>query len=44
MLVVDGFTGYNPVTTPDSRERCGCWAHYLESGVIWSTEPILSRS
>lgn len=26
-LLVDGYTGYNQVTTPDSRERAGCWAH-----------------
>ncbi|QED29950.1 transposase [Microvenator marinus] len=27
VLQVDGFTGYNQVTTPDKRERAGCWAH-----------------
>lgn len=26
-LVVDGYTGYNPVTLPDGRTRVGCWAH-----------------
>jgi transposase len=26
-LVVDGHTGYNPVTTPKGRARVGCWAH-----------------
>ncbi len=26
-LVVDGYTGYNEVTTPDKRERAGCLAH-----------------
>jgi len=26
-LVVDGFTGYNQVTTPDKRRRSGCNAH-----------------
>jgi transposase len=26
-LVVDGFTGYNPVTKPQGRQRGGCWAH-----------------
>ena len=26
-LVVDGFTGYNHVTTPDKRRRSGCNAH-----------------
>lgn len=26
-LVVDGFTGYNRVTTPEGRIRVGCWAH-----------------
>ena len=26
-LVVDGHTGYNPVTTPEGRTRVGCWAH-----------------
>jgi transposase len=26
-LLVDGYTGYNVVTTPDARERAGCWAH-----------------
>jgi transposase len=26
-LLVDGYTGYNQVITPDSRDRAGCWAH-----------------
>lgn len=26
-LVVDGYTGYNRVTTPEERMRVGCWAH-----------------
>jgi transposase len=26
-LVVDGYTGYNHVTTPGGRARVGCWAH-----------------
>ena len=26
-LVVDAYTGYNPVTTPEGRERAGCLAH-----------------
>jgi len=26
-LVVDGYTGYNSVTTPDGRDRAGCNAH-----------------
>jgi len=26
-LVVDGYTGYNAVTTPKGRIRAGCWAH-----------------
>ena len=26
-LVVDGYTGYNAVCTPDKRERSGCLAH-----------------
>ena len=26
-LLVDGYTGYNAVTTPDGRDRAGCWAH-----------------
>jgi len=26
-LIVDAYTGYNSVTTPDGRERVGCWAH-----------------
>nr|WP_275902311.1 IS66 family transposase [Myxococcus vastator] len=26
-LVVDGYTGYNRVTTPEARTRVGCWAH-----------------
>lgn len=26
-LQVDGYTGYNKVTTPDGRARAGCWAH-----------------
>lgn len=27
VLQVDGFTGYNKVTTPEKRDRAGCWAH-----------------
>ena len=26
-LVVDAYTGYNNVTTPDGRQRGGCWSH-----------------
>ncbi|HZH15428.1 MAG TPA: IS66 family transposase [Archangium sp.] len=26
-LVVDGHSGYNPVTTPKGRTRVGCWSH-----------------
>ena len=26
-LLVDGYTGYNQVTTPEGRDRAGCWAH-----------------
>jgi transposase len=26
-LQVDGYTGYNAVTTPEGRKRAGCWAH-----------------
>ena len=26
-LTVDGYTGYNSVTTPEGRVRTGCWAH-----------------
>lgn len=26
-LQVDGYTGYNAVTTPDRRIRVGCWSH-----------------
>ena len=26
-LVVYGYTGYNVVTTPEGRDRSGCWAH-----------------
>jgi transposase len=26
-LVVDGYSGYNPVTLPEGRVRSGCWAH-----------------
>ena len=26
-IVVDGHTGYNSVTTPDTRDRGGCWSH-----------------
>ena len=26
-LQVDGYTGYNKVTTPERRTRSGCWAH-----------------
>lgn len=27
VLQVDGYTGYNQVTTPEKRDRAGCWAH-----------------
>jgi transposase len=27
MLVVDAYTGYNRVLTPEGRQRAGCWAH-----------------
>jgi len=27
VLQVDGYTGYNHVTTPEKRARAGCWAH-----------------
>ena len=27
VLVADGYSGYNAVTTPDSRKRAGCLAH-----------------
>jgi len=27
VLVVDGYTGYNTVTTPDKRDRAGCNSH-----------------
>ena len=27
VLQVDGYTGYNQVTTPGKRKRVGCWAH-----------------
>ena len=27
ILQVDGYTGYNQVTTPNKRKRAGCWAH-----------------
>ena len=27
VLQVDGYTGYNQVTTPNKRTRAGCWAH-----------------
>ena len=27
VLQVDGFTGYNQVTTPAKRTRAGCWSH-----------------
>lgn len=27
VLQVDGYTGYNEVTTPKKRKRAGCWAH-----------------
>jgi len=27
VLQVDGYTGYNRVTTPERRARAGCWAH-----------------
>lgn len=26
-LTVDGHTGYNKVTTPEGRQRTGCWSH-----------------
>lgn len=33
-LVVDAYTGYNPVVDVEGRLRAGCLAHYLESGFI----------
>lgn len=27
VLQVDGYTGYNQVTTPKKRKRAGCWSH-----------------
>lgn len=27
VLQVDGYTGYNQVTTPNKRSRAGCWSH-----------------
>jgi transposase len=27
VLTVDGYSGYNQVTCPESRTRSGCWAH-----------------
>lgn len=27
VLQVDGYTGYNQVTTPERRDRAGCWSH-----------------
>lgn len=27
VLQVDGYTGYNQVTTPEKRTRAGCWSH-----------------
>lgn len=27
VLQVDGYTGYNQVTTPQKRKRAGCWSH-----------------
>lgn len=27
VLQVDGYTGYNQVTTPTKRKRAGCWSH-----------------
>ena len=39
-LVVDGYSGYNPVTTPDGRERGGCLAHVRRKFFdAWSNAP-----
>ena len=43
-LQVDGYSGYNPVTTPETRDRVGCWAHvrrYFYKAL--ETEPELAQ-
>jgi len=47
-LVVDGYTGYNPVTLPDGRTRVGCWAHARRPGAVYfalwlAPDPVLSK-
>jgi transposase len=36
VLLADAYGGYNGVVAGNSIIRAGCWAHYLESGFIWS--------
>lgn len=44
-LVVDAYTGYNPVTGVEGRERCGCLAHvrrkFFEASI---KEPAANRA
>lgn len=47
-LVVDGYYGYNKVTTPESRKRAGCNLHarrkFLELGNTFKNESVKVRS
>ena len=38
VLLADGYGGYNGVVAGNGIVRAGCWAHYLESGIIWSCD------
>jgi transposase len=39
-LVVDAYSGYNPVTTPEGRDRAGCLAHVRRKFFdAWATCP-----
>ena len=43
-LVVDGYSGYNKVTLPGSRERAGCLAHLRRKFFeAQSTSPVLAK-
>jgi len=43
VLLVDGYTGYNQVTTPQRRDRAGCWSHARRKFVeAHDTEPELA--
>jgi hypothetical protein len=39
VLLADAYGGYNGVVAGNEITRAGCWAHYLDSGIIWRACP-----